>query len=224
MTLAALRDDALSSTTDGFALRLSLPWIRSLPLASLDGVEVVVDGERVDGVTVALGDRLVDPAGARGRSARGGSCRTASSCAGQRMLRPGAHEVAVTFRLAFLHPRRWGPTARSPCRSDSTARSCSMRRRQPPRSPVMSPDRQGADVTPELPDRLDACGERLQLDARRDPRRARRARASPSGSWPTAIAPVIELEPGPAVAVVPRLRRMPRSTRCDAISTPPVAA
>ena len=48
MTLAALRDDALSSTTDGFALRLSLPWIRSLPLASLDALEVVVDGERVD--------------------------------------------------------------------------------------------------------------------------------------------------------------------------------
>ncbi len=65
MTLAALRDDALSSTADGFALRLGLPWIRSLPLASLDGVEVVVDGERVERVDVALGDRLVDPADAR---------------------------------------------------------------------------------------------------------------------------------------------------------------
>ena len=32
MTLTALRDDALRSTDDGFALRLGLPWIRSLPL------------------------------------------------------------------------------------------------------------------------------------------------------------------------------------------------
>ena len=61
MTLAALRDDALSSTADGFALRLSLPWIRSLPLASLDAIEVVVDGEQVDRLGIALGDRLLDP-------------------------------------------------------------------------------------------------------------------------------------------------------------------
>ena len=101
MTLAALRDDALSSTTDGFALRLSLPWIRSLPLASLDGVEVVVDGERVDGITVALGDRLVDPAALAAGARAGGSCRTASSCAGHAMLRPGAHDVAVSFRLVI---------------------------------------------------------------------------------------------------------------------------
>ena len=62
MTLAALRDDALSSTADGFALRLGLPWIRSLPLASLDAIEMVVDGERVEQVDVAIGDRLVAPA------------------------------------------------------------------------------------------------------------------------------------------------------------------
>ena len=68
MTLAALRDDALSSMTDGSEIRLSLPWIRSLPLASLDGIEVVVDGERVDGITVALGDRRVDPAARFGPS------------------------------------------------------------------------------------------------------------------------------------------------------------
>ena len=64
MTLAALRDDALSSTADGFALRLSLPWIRSLPLASLDAVEVVVDGERVD----RLGDRARRPPRRPGRA------------------------------------------------------------------------------------------------------------------------------------------------------------
>ena len=68
MTLAALRDDALSSTTDGFELRLGLPWIRSLPLASLDGIEVIVDGERVEQVDVALGDRLVGSRRPRARA------------------------------------------------------------------------------------------------------------------------------------------------------------
>ena len=40
-TLPALRDDALSSTSDGFELHLGLPWIRSLPLSSLDGLQAV---------------------------------------------------------------------------------------------------------------------------------------------------------------------------------------
>ena len=44
MTLSALRDDALTTADDGFALRLGLPWIRSLPLASLLEPEVTVDG------------------------------------------------------------------------------------------------------------------------------------------------------------------------------------
>ena len=100
MTLAALRDDALSSTTDGFELRLSLPWIRSLPLASLDGVEVVVDGERVDGITVALGDRLVDPA-ALAQERAWWFLQDRVVLRGARMLRPGVHDVAVTFRLVI---------------------------------------------------------------------------------------------------------------------------
>ena len=80
MTLAALRDDALSSTADGFAVRLSLPWIRSLPLASLDDVEVVVDGERIDGIRSRSPTASSIPPRSR-RSARGGFSRTASSCA-----------------------------------------------------------------------------------------------------------------------------------------------
>ena len=100
MTLAALRDDALSSTTDGFALRLSLPWIRSLPLASLDAVEVIVDGEPVDGIRIALVDRLLEPAGLSEERAWW-FLQDRVVLRGAVMLQPGSHEVAVTFRLVI---------------------------------------------------------------------------------------------------------------------------
>ncbi|RZS65869.1 hypothetical protein EV187_1573 [Agromyces ramosus] len=100
MTLAALRDDALSSTADGFALRLSLPWIRSLPLASLEAVEVVVDGERVDRLRIALGDRLLDPAALR-QEPTWWFLQDRVVLRGARMLSPGVHDVAVSFRLAI---------------------------------------------------------------------------------------------------------------------------
>lgn len=61
MVLTALRDDALHTLPDGYALRLSLPWIRSLPLAGLVDPAVHIDG-RSTPATVVLGDRRVDPA------------------------------------------------------------------------------------------------------------------------------------------------------------------
>ncbi|MGW4931038.1 hypothetical protein ACWEOH_18035 [Agromyces sp. NPDC004153] len=100
MTLTALRDDALSSTEDGFALRLSLPWIRSLPLASLDSLQVIVDGEVVHAVVIALGGRLIDPAAAVHE--RGWwFLQDRIVIRGRRMLDPGAHDVSVSFRLAI---------------------------------------------------------------------------------------------------------------------------
>lgn len=100
MTLAALRDDALSSTSDGFDLRLSLPWIRSLPLASLDSLEVVIDGEVVHPIVIVLGERQVDPAAAVHE--RGWwFLQDRLVVRGRRMLRPGAHDVSVAFRLAI---------------------------------------------------------------------------------------------------------------------------
>ena len=101
MPLAALRDDALSSTAAGFDLRVSLPWIRSLPLASLDSLEVSVDGGEVAGpVAIVLGDRLIDPAAAVHE--RGWwFLQDRVVVRGRRMLRPGAHEVSVSFRLAI---------------------------------------------------------------------------------------------------------------------------
>lgn len=88
MSLPILLDDALARTPDGFALRLSLPWIRALPLASLSEFEVSVDGDevtafrtRLDGDWWHLQDRLV----------------VDSPVA----LREGPHRVAVSFRLAI---------------------------------------------------------------------------------------------------------------------------
>ncbi|WP_314504067.1 hypothetical protein [uncultured Microbacterium sp.] len=59
MTLPPLRDDSLISTPDGAAVRVSLPWIRSLPLTSLERPAVTIDGVVADEVTVLLGDRHV---------------------------------------------------------------------------------------------------------------------------------------------------------------------
>lgn len=98
MTLPALRDDALSSTADGFELRLGLPWIRSLPLSSLEGLEAVVDGEVVEPLQVVLGDRHVDHAAVAHESGWW-FLQDRLVLRADRMLQPGAHDVAVSFRL-----------------------------------------------------------------------------------------------------------------------------
>ncbi|HEU4757929.1 MAG TPA: DUF6379 domain-containing protein, partial [Agromyces sp.] len=98
MTLPALRDDALSLTSHGFELRLGLPWIRSLPLSSLDGLEVTVDGERVEPLQIVVGDRLVDP-DAVAHESGWWFLQDRLVLRGDRMLQPGAHDVAASFRL-----------------------------------------------------------------------------------------------------------------------------
>ncbi|MFE4468615.1 restriction endonuclease subunit R [Leifsonia sp. NPDC056824] len=85
MALPILTDDALTMTADGFALRVSLPWIRSLPLSSVSEVRLRIDGdERAVEAPVGDGwwfvqDRLL----LRGPGA----------------LSPGMHTVALSFRL-----------------------------------------------------------------------------------------------------------------------------
>lgn len=88
MSLPILLDDALARTPDGFGLRLSLPWIRSLPFASLSELEVSIDDApvtdlrtRPDGEWWFVQDRLV--------------------VEGALPLGTGPHEVAVSFRLAI---------------------------------------------------------------------------------------------------------------------------
>ena len=100
MTLAALRDDALSTTPGGFALRLGLPWIRSLPLNCLGAIEVVVDGHRVDPLGVALGERIIDHSDLVHE--RGWwFIQDRVVLQGGRNLQPGTHDVAVSFGLVI---------------------------------------------------------------------------------------------------------------------------
>lgn len=91
MTLSVLRDDALRSTPDGFELLLSLPWIRSLPSASLRDVSVQLDGAPVAVEVAPPGEwwHPNDRAAVRGHLAHVAS----------------AHEVTVAFTLAipYLH-------------------------------------------------------------------------------------------------------------------------
>jgi hypothetical protein len=98
VTLPALRDDALSSTSDGFELRLGLPWIRSLPLSSLGDVQVSIDGERVDPIAIAIGKRAVSP-DAVSREPAWWFLQDRVVIRGSRILRGGSHHVAVSFRL-----------------------------------------------------------------------------------------------------------------------------
>ncbi|GAA4782988.1 hypothetical protein [Microbacterium gilvum] len=97
MTLPVLADDALSTGDQSFALRLSLPWIRSLPLASLHDVRVSIDGAdvavrvRLDGRDLSAADLATAPGW--------WFVQDRVALAGDTALPGGAHDVAVSFRL-----------------------------------------------------------------------------------------------------------------------------
>ncbi|MDQ0726562.1 hypothetical protein [Microbacterium sp. W4I20] len=57
--LDGLGADALVDSENGAVLRVSLPWIRSLPIAAARDVEVQIDGAPVSAPQVRLGDRRV---------------------------------------------------------------------------------------------------------------------------------------------------------------------
>ena len=92
----ALRDDALTSTAAGFALRIGLPWIRSLPLSGIGDLSVTVDGEPVD-VRVALGGRGLAPSDLAGARSWW-YLQDRLVLEADRALAPGGHDVVVTFR------------------------------------------------------------------------------------------------------------------------------
>ncbi len=98
MTLTALRADALRSTADGFALRLSLPWIRSLPIASLVDPRVEIDGRPAGAVVAQIGDRSV-PADALVHERGWWYVQDRVVLRGRIPVQPGAHEVSVSFGL-----------------------------------------------------------------------------------------------------------------------------
>ncbi|MEI3868711.1 hypothetical protein V6S02_16635 [Microbacterium sp. CCNWLW134] len=98
MSLPILRDDALRSTDDGFSLRVSLPWIRSLPVWSAGGWELSVDGDPVAVSAVGVGDRRVAPS-ALAFERGWWFVQDRLRLEGRRMLAPGAHAVTLGFRL-----------------------------------------------------------------------------------------------------------------------------
>lgn len=100
MTLAALREDALSSRPDGFVLRLSLPWIRSLPIASLLDPTIEIDGRPSGPITVAVGDRTVS-ADALVHERGWWFIQDRMPLRGRVPIGPGPHEVSVSFRLSI---------------------------------------------------------------------------------------------------------------------------
>lgn len=100
MTLASLRDDALSSTADGFRLLLSLPWIRSLPLWSLRDLEVAIDGEAVPELRCDVGERVMD-IGDLAREGEWWFVQDRLPLLGALRLDAGSHEVVVSFRLTI---------------------------------------------------------------------------------------------------------------------------
>ena len=97
MAAPILRDDALTARPDGFELRLSLPWIRSMPLACVTELSVVIGGARCD-VAVALGDREIPPADLA-REDAWWFLQDRLVLRGSASLGPGAHRVEALFRL-----------------------------------------------------------------------------------------------------------------------------
>jgi hypothetical protein len=100
MLQTALREDALTATPGGFELRLGLPWIRSMPLSSLAGLAVEVDGfPAASGeLMVVLGRRSV-PADALREESGWWFVQDRLVLSGRRELHRGAHAVAVDFQL-----------------------------------------------------------------------------------------------------------------------------
>ncbi|SFS12918.1 hypothetical protein SAMN04487846_2587 [Microbacterium sp. cf046] len=110
MTLPLLRDDSLISITGGAAVRVSLPWIRSLPLTSLQEPIVTVDGAPIEDITVVLGDRRVPPTElTEGDGWWFQQDRVALAL--PRELSPGTHDVVVEFglRIPYLQVGPDGP-------------------------------------------------------------------------------------------------------------------
>jgi hypothetical protein len=101
MGLPLLREDALAAGDDGYVIRLCLPWIRSLPLASVVDLTVSLDDALIDDAEVMLGDRRVP---ARGLTGEDGwwfvQDRLAIRLPSGGIPDAGVRRVAASFRLA----------------------------------------------------------------------------------------------------------------------------
>lgn len=111
MALPLLLDDALVATDSGFALPVSLPWIRSMPLAAVTELAVQVDGSPVP-VMVRLDERQVEPDALQDEQGWW-FIQDRLELRGERMLSPGAHDISVSFVLVvpYLQAGPSGPLA-----------------------------------------------------------------------------------------------------------------
>jgi sugar phosphate isomerase/epimerase len=109
MTLPMLLDDALITAGTGFALRVSLPWIRSMPLAAVSDVSVSIDGEPVAVHAVVQGRSV--PAAELSRETAWWFIQDRLELRGDRALSPGSHDVSLSFTLAvpYLQTGPAGP-------------------------------------------------------------------------------------------------------------------
>jgi Domain of unknown function (DUF6379) len=103
LTEQVIADGSLRPDADGFTFDLRMPWYRALPLSSLEGLDITIDGEPVPseelrlsygGTTYALSDLpplydewwyVADPAEVRAPKSGG--------------LPEGEHELDVTIAL-----------------------------------------------------------------------------------------------------------------------------
>jgi hypothetical protein len=112
MLETALRDDALTATPGGFELRLGLPWIRSMPLSSVAGLSVEVDGVPMAAgeLTVVLGSRAVPPDALQAEPGWW-FVQDRLVLGGRRELPRVPHAVAVDFQLMvpYLQARPGSP-------------------------------------------------------------------------------------------------------------------
>ena len=203
MTLTALRDDALRSTDDGFALLLGLPWIRSLPVAALTDLTVSIDGEDAGPLTIELDGRRRRRSPPSPARAGGGSSRTVSRSEAMRCCTPGAHDVAVSFRLVipYLQTGPDGPLALPFHIGRSLALDAAAS--VPPVSIIerpSTPRRAQSSATAEPRDAVLPANWTLAASAFNwTPEVIRAERAAPDiaiGIVADGVAPVIELEPG----------------------------
>lgn len=100
MLETALRADALTCIPGGFELRLGLPWIRSMPLSSISGLAVEVNGSHVpqEELSVVLGARGVSVDALR-REPGWWFIQDRLVLRGRTRLDGGGHAVAVDFQL-----------------------------------------------------------------------------------------------------------------------------
>ncbi|MCU1516822.1 MAG: hypothetical protein JWQ75_1543 [Pseudarthrobacter sp.] len=112
MLQTALRHDALTTTADGFELRIGLPWIRSMALSCVSGLAVEVDGVRLTPgeLAVNLGERSI-AADSLPAEAGWWFVQDRLALAGRRWLKPGPHAVSVDFQLLvpYLQARPGSP-------------------------------------------------------------------------------------------------------------------